>query len=465
MKLSQQIADAFERYCLEYFQKDFSKHKNYLLKVAFGRNSSIISIKHFDEAILIYATDPNRGVRELYNVLQSAIEATMQPVEEKASALLCQYNNSTLEVEEFDDDIVKVQSSSDPSNSYTVNLDSLECDCPHFQKIKFAGMVCKHILLANELFGENRSVGERKETSPAPEITVPLILDMQITDTVFYYGSQKLTKRERRGNSHIPSGIRYVLEGTSPEMAIYAIENNDTLLLIGESGVGKSKMIQYFAQETNTPLINACGHNEITVENMLGSLMAINGSTVWKNGILPEAMSKGYWLLLDEINSIDPGVMKVLNELLDNRRITITVAGQPRLVKAHKGFRLICTMNPPDSPIYKGIEMMSFELMDRFETVIYMDYLSPDTEAKLIMSQTGYTDEMTARKIVQFANSIRLAMKQGEIFATVTTRSLISFCKKAVSFDIRTSAETAILRKMSSADRDKALDLFNAIFK
>ena len=70
MKLSQQIADSFERYCLEYFQKDFSKHKNYLLKVAFGRNSSIISMKHFDEAILIYATDPNRGVRELYNVLQ-----------------------------------------------------------------------------------------------------------------------------------------------------------------------------------------------------------------------------------------------------------------------------------------------------------------------------------------------------------------------------------------------------------
>jgi midasin len=248
-------------------------------------------------------------------------------------------------------------------------------------------------------------------------------------------------------------------------MAIYAIENNESLLLIGESGVGKSKMIQYFAQETSTPLLNACGHNEITVENLLGSMTALNGSTVWRNGILPDAMTRGYWLLLDEINSIDPGVMKGLNELLDNRRITITVAGQPRLVKAHKGFRLICTMNPPDSPIYKGIEMMSFELMDRFDTVIYLDYLSPDTEAKLIMDHTGFTDEVTARKIVQFANSIRSAMKQGEIFATVTTRSLISFCKKAVTFDIRTSAECSIFRKMSSADREKALDLFNAIFK
>ena len=103
--------------------------------------------------------------------------------------------------------------------------------------------------------------------------------------------------------------------------------------------------------------------------------------------------------------------------------------------------------------------------MDRFDTVVYMDYLSPDTEARLIMDQTGFTDEVTAKRIVQFANSIRSAMRQGEIFATVTTRSLISFCRKAKSFDIRTSAETAILRKMSSADREKALDLFNAIFK
>lgn len=464
VKLQNEIAQAFERQTLECFAKDFDKHKNYLLKVAFGRNSSLIVKQDFDDAISLYGSDPQAGVSMLFDALMPAIEKSMNPVYDRAIALQDKYNSGLLSVDDLGNGNIKVQSDSDPNASYNVNLDNLECDCPYYQKVKFAGMVCKHIYLANEIFGngarQNISHNNKSNFIPMPEI-----LDTVITDAFFCYGNQQLSKRERRGNSHIPSEINYVLEGKQPEMAIYAIENNETLLLIGESGVGKSKLIQYFAQETNTPLFNACGHNEITVENLLGSLTAVNGNTIWRNGILPEAMAKGYWLLLDEINSVDPGVMKVVNELLDNRKITITVAGQPKLVKAHKGFRLICTMNPPDSPIYKGIEMMSFELMDRFDTVVYLDYLSPDTEAKLIMDQTGFTDEVIAKRIVQFANSIRQAMRQGEIFATVTTRSLISFCKKAVTFDIRTSAETAILRKMSSADREKALDLFNAIFK
>ncbi|MBD3183121.1 AAA domain-containing protein, partial [Candidatus Poribacteria bacterium] len=212
-------------------------------------------------------------------------------------------------------------------------------------------------------------------------------------------------------------------------------------------------------------LLNACGHNDITVENLLGAMTVVNGSTIWKDGILPRAMKSGYWLLLDEINSVDPGVMKVINEALDSRKITITVAGEPRLVKAHRDFRFICTMNPPDSPIYKGIETMSFEFMDRFDTVVSLDYLSPETEARLIMDMSGYSDEKVAKNMVQFANTIRKAMKEGETFGTVTTRSLISFCRKAQVMDVRTSAETSILGKMSKADRDKARDIFNAIFK
>ena len=72
------------------------------------------------------------------------------------------------------------------------------------------------------------------------------------------------------------------------------LENDETLLLVGESGVGKSKLIYYLAQETNTPLLNACGHSEITVENLLGTMTVVNGNTVWRDGILPETMRNGY---------------------------------------------------------------------------------------------------------------------------------------------------------------------------
>jgi len=193
-------------------------------------------------------------------------------------------------------------------------------------------------------------------------------------------------------------------------------------------------------------------------------MTAINGSTVWQDGVLPEAMRKGYWLMLEEINAVDPGVAKTLNEVLDNRSVTITIAGKPRTVKAAESFRFICATNPPDNPIYKGIESMSFELMDRFDAVVWLDYLSPEKEAEVVAERSGYEDMAMVKRMVEFANNVRAGMRKGEIFGTVTTRGLISWAKKAKLFGVKTAAEAAILRKLDSFSRRKALDLFEAYF-
>jgi len=465
VRLQKEIAEAFEKNAMEWLTKDLDKHKHYLTKVAFGRTIPPATIKDVDKTLAQFNADPGQSVRELYGVLKPSIERQMETIHKRGLALADKYNDGHITIEDKGIDSIIVQSETSANNTYTVSLSALTCTCPYYEKVKFAGMLCKHIFLADEILGDKYRNTQNKPAEAKVDNPQPERMDPVITDSSFCYGSQSLAKKERRGNPHIPSVIYYMLEGRGPEMAMYALNNNETLLLIGESGVGKSKLIHYLAQETNTPLLNACGHNEITVENLLGAMTVINGNTIWKYGILPEAMRRGYWLLLDEINSIDPGVTKVINELLDNRKITITVAGEPRLVKAHRNFRLVCTMNPPDSPIYKGIETMSFELMDRFDTVVYMDYLSSSAESRLIMETSGFSDEVVATKIVQFATTIRQAMRQGEIFATVTTRSLISFCRKAQHFDVRTAAETSILRKMSKADRDKASDIFNAIFR
>ena len=169
--------------------------------------------------------------------------------------------------------------------------------------------------------------------------------------------------------------------------------------------------------------------------------------------------------MIEEINAIDPGTAKSLNEVIDNRSVTITIAGRPRSVRATEDFRLIFATNPPDNPIYKGIESMSFELMDRFDAVVWLDYLSPENEAEVVKERSGYDDMAKIRKMIEFANSVREGMRMNEIFATVTTRGLISWGKKAKLFGVKTAAETAILRKMDSFSRLKALDLFEAYFQ
>jgi len=209
MKLQKEIAEEFERQATECFQKDFSKHKNYLLKVAFGQNSSIIPKQDFDDAITLYGSDQKAGISMLFDVLLPVIKKTMDVVYSRALKLFDKYDSGLLSVDDLGDGNIKVQSDSDPNASYKVNLNSLECDCPYFQKVKFAGMVCKHIYLANEIFSD----GVRQKTSHNKPnfIPMPERLDTVITDAFFCYGSQKLSKRERRGNSNIPSGISYVL--------------------------------------------------------------------------------------------------------------------------------------------------------------------------------------------------------------------------------------------------------------
>lgn len=57
-------------------------------------------------------------------------------------------------------------------------------------------------------------------------------------------------------------------------------------------------------------------------------------------------MRKGYWIILDELNLAPTDVLEALNRLLDdNRELLITETQE--VVKAHPGFMLFATQNPP----------------------------------------------------------------------------------------------------------------------
>lgn len=63
-------------------------------------------------------------------------------------------------------------------------------------------------------------------------------------------------------------------------------------------------------------------------------------------GVLIDAMRKGYWIILDELNLAPTDVLEALNRLLDdNRELLITETQE--VVKAHPRFMLFATQNPP----------------------------------------------------------------------------------------------------------------------
>ena len=95
-------------------------------------------------------------------------------------------------------------------------------------------------------------------------------------------------------------------------------------------------------------------------------------------GVLVEAMRKGYWIILDELNLAPTDVLEALNRvnpifhikssvhcltaqvLDDNRELFIPETRE--LVKAHPHFLLYGTQNPPG--VYGGRKVGNFILLD-----------------------------------------------------------------------------------------------------
>lgn len=73
-------------------------------------------------------------------------------------------------------------------------------------------------------------------------------------------------------------------------------------------------------------------------------------------GVLIDAMRKGYWIILDELNLAPTDVLEALNRLLDdNRELFITETQE--VVKAHPRFMLFATQNPPG--LYGGRKVIT----------------------------------------------------------------------------------------------------------
>ena len=278
-------------------------------------------------------------------------------------------------------------------------------------------------------------------------------------------GSIDLPVQAGNTSAYIPQEQVYLFppQGYLEKLA-YGVSNNLPVLLIGETGVGKTQAVRYLAWKTQNGLRRVNLNGATTVDEFLGKLLINKEGTYWLDGVLVDAMQAGDWILLDEINACLPEIAFSLHSLLDDDRMVVLTEHDGRIVRPHPNFRIFASMNPSEEGRYGGTKMLNEALMDRFPVVIRMEYLPLEKEIEAVMKQSGNDDRELVERMVKVAHDVREAIRNEKVFGSFSTRRVIDWARMALTFDPRESAEYTVLSKMSSYDAEAVEDIIDLYF-
>lgn len=176
------------------------------------------------------------------------------------------------------------------------------------------------------------------------------------------------------------------------------------LILEGEAGVGKNVNVDVFAHFTNRESFTFSCNFQSEKEDLTYAFKydPARGSYQVDSKLLEMLQTPGAIIVLDEINTLPPGVLKMLNPLLDYRRTLYLPDG--REIKAEPSVVIVGTMNPQH---YLGVKPLSPEVKSRAR-IMYIDY-PPE---KVGPRQAPYEGEILAKFVPCLASAAQQEFTQ-----------------------------------------------------
>lgn len=227
---------------------------------------------------------------------------------------------------------------------------------------------------------------------------------------------------------------------------------NTPILMIGESGTGKTAAIRHLAHISNNGLRRVNLNGGTTADELVGRLLLNDKGTYWVDGILTEAMRKGEWLVLDEINVALPEVLFILHSIMDDDGyLVLTEKDDKEIVRKHPDFRIFATCNPPE---YAGTKEMNKALLSRFGICINMDFPITSKELEIIEYHLGkpMAESEVAKQLVDMANETRQSKEAGNADYAINTRDILHTLKLTENMNPIQALSFAFANKLESGD-------------
>ncbi|KAF7714068.1 Uncharacterized protein PECH_004999 [Penicillium ucsense] len=288
------------------------------------------------------------------------------------------------------------------------------------------------------------------------------VMKVKLDDDLLYSESQ--LKQSVPETAELPSGIVWTKAMRRLFVLVSrAIKNNEPILLVGETGCGKTQLCQAVAEAFKRELYIVNAHVNLETGDLIGAqrpirnraaiekqlledlrclssgqqaaylsleqlkqefssldsqqkqeldqnlmhriernLVRCNALFEWSDGSLITAMKTGQFFLLDEISLADDSVLERLNSVLEPHRSILLAEKGPidSMVVADAGFQFMSTMNPGGD---YGKRELSAALRNRM-TEIWAPQLSEDEDIlPILQMRLTLRDERIARSMLQFA--------------------------------------------------------------
>lgn len=270
-------------------------------------------------------------------------------------------------------------------------------------------------------------------------------------DDLGFLGAQKLPDAIKQAGAIRLRGEHFLVDKVPPKDEAYRFKKNDVkvlqfffggginrcLSLTGDTGTGKTSLIEQSCARLNWPLEPFSSHDRATMFELIGGHRLLNGSTVWEDGPLLSAMRNGAVLLIDEVNVMPPEVLTGLNRVME--RFTYLIPETGELVKAHPDFRIAITgnsLNGENKGSYKGVSNMNIAFMNRFTLGIEIDWMSVDEEKAMLQTRFPKIDDAASQFIAEMAKISRLSFRGGEMRLPMSPRTTMAITEKLVAFSI-----------------------------
>ncbi len=180
-----------------------------------------------------------------------------------------------------------------------------------------------------------------------------------------YFKSLKRDVPEFNEHWVIPKYYEERLEELSEILNLQADNHRGIAILAGEAGTGKNVLIDILASLSNREVVTiACNKNTAKEDLTFEFYYDPEKGTYKIPSKLVEAIQKpGTIVIFDEINTLPPGVVKMLNATFDYRRtMFINEGGQEKRIDVDPSVLFVGTMNPQN---YQGVAPLSPEVKSR----------------------------------------------------------------------------------------------------